>query len=143
MHQSSITSPSPIFAHCMPCLPADLQVYQSAARGKFAKLDARPVITSGMVRGKWLLFAGIVILAGIGAGALSRLRRPRPFAATYQGIRRPQPPGPEIGCMARFRPARVVPVAAPDDGTIEGTPGRRRPGRFRGTASGSNQDTRC
>lgn len=71
------------------------------------------------MRGKWLLFAGVVILAGIGAGALSLLfRSGRPGnAGPAPGV---SPPiGPEVACTGRIQARRVVAVPAPMDGVLE------------------------
>lgn len=70
------------------------------------------------MRGKWLLFGGIVILAGIGAGALSLLRRPASPPAA-QPAAAPPPLGPEIGLTGRIQARNIVPVAATSDGVVE------------------------
>ncbi len=70
------------------------------------------------MRGKWLLFGGIVVLAGIGAGALSLLRRPAAAPAPAQPAAAP-PLGPEVSLSGKIQARRVVPVEAPSDGVME------------------------
>jgi multidrug resistance efflux pump len=75
-----------------------------------------------MVRGKWLLGAGTVILVGIGAGALSLLRR---SAAPAQPGGAPPPApvfGPEISLLGKVQARNVVLIGAPTEGTVEEFP---------------------
>lgn len=72
------------------------------------------------MRGKWLLFSGVVILLAIAAGALSVLYKPpvKPAekkAALPQGIQ----PGDEVALNGKIQAAHVVTVKAPVDGTID------------------------
>jgi HlyD family secretion protein len=70
------------------------------------------------MRGKWLLFAGIVILVGVGGGALSLLRRSTPPA--QPGTPPAQPPlGPEIRFTGKVQASHLVAVPAATSGTIE------------------------
>jgi len=70
------------------------------------------------MRGKWLLFAGAVILAGAGAGALSLLRRSSPPAQLKAAA--PAPVfGPEIGFSGKVQARNLVAVAAATEGTVE------------------------
>lgn len=71
-----------------------------------------------MVQGKWVLAAGVIILAAIGAGALSMLRMkpaakpavPAPAPAVYAG--------PEVELTGSIRAQHVVQVPAPVEGTV-------------------------
>jgi len=71
------------------------------------------------MRGKWLLFGGIVILLAIAAGAISVWRRqakpaPAPVAAPVVAL----PPGTELSLPGKVEARDVVGVQAPSDGTI-------------------------
>ncbi len=70
-----------------------------------------------MVRGRWLLFTGTVVLIGVGAGALSLLRRPSRPAQPKNAVAPVF--GPEIGFTGRVQARNLVPVAATTDGTVE------------------------
>lgn len=70
-----------------------------------------------MVRGKWLLFAGTVILVGVGTGALSLLRRSSPPAQPKTAVAPVF--GSEIGLTGKVQARNIVPVAAAIDGTME------------------------
>lgn len=72
------------------------------------------------MRGKWLLFSGIVILLAIAAGAISVLRKPAPVP------KKPEPVAPvavdvinEVTLIGKIRAAHIVPVGAPVDGTLD------------------------
>lgn len=72
------------------------------------------------MRGKGLLFSGVVILAAIAAGALSLWRReallskPQPVAPAT-----PTPPPSDLTFSGKVRPQHLVTVAAPVDGVFE------------------------
>jgi len=75
----------------------------------------------GMVRGKWLLFGGVVILAAAGAGSflLWRQQNVKPPAPPAQAT--PQTPAitTEVSAAGKIQAQKVVNVSAPIDGTIE------------------------
>ncbi|MBI4876432.1 MAG: hypothetical protein HY822_17490 [Acidobacteria bacterium] len=72
------------------------------------------------MRGKWLLFAGVAILFGIGAGALLQLRRPaRPAPSASRNAAPPPVLGPEISLLGKIQARNVVAVAATTEGTVE------------------------
>lgn len=75
------------------------------------------------MRGKWLLFSGVVILAAIAAGALSLLRKPATEApkkaAVVQPVAEQAPLGDEVTVMGTIRAAHIVTVASSVDGTVE------------------------
>jgi multidrug resistance efflux pump len=77
-------------------------------------------VSSILMRGKWVPVFGIVLLAGITAGALYQLQRhtapaplpkPAPKAAVFSGA--------EIMLPGTVRAHTVVPVAAPIEGTLD------------------------
>jgi multidrug resistance efflux pump len=74
------------------------------------------------MRGKWILFAGIVVFLAAGAGAVVWYKRqapaPRPKAAAVQEL----PKGAEIVLTGKIQAANVVRVAAPLDGVAEEFP---------------------
>jgi multidrug resistance efflux pump len=72
------------------------------------------------MKGKWLLAAGIAVLIGIGAGAISWYRTQqqpavKPAAATDTA----PAPGSEVSLAGKIEALNVVPVPAPVDGTLE------------------------
>src|SRR5690349_179118 len=73
-----------------------------------------------MVRGKWLLAAGTLILLGVAAGALSLLRREsaqkRVETANATSA---EPPARELSLPGMVQAEHVVPVGAPVTGTID------------------------
>ncbi len=73
------------------------------------------------MRGRWLLFAGVVILVAVAAGALSWLRRSPPVAAPPPSSALPPAPlaASEISLPCRIRAQHIIPVGAPVEGTIE------------------------
>jgi macrolide-specific efflux system membrane fusion protein len=73
-----------------------------------------------MVRGKWLLFAGVVILGAIAAGALSVLWK-RPLRQQPAAAATPSPPphGAEVSLGGRIEARHLVAVPAPIEGVIE------------------------
>jgi multidrug resistance efflux pump len=72
-----------------------------------------------MSRGKWLLFAGTVILVGAGGGALSLLRRAAPPAQSKSAPPPASVFGPEIGFVGKVQARNVIPIAATTEGTVE------------------------
>lgn len=74
-----------------------------------------------VVRGKWLLFSGIAVLAAIAAGALSLLRRSAtsPPQVVVPAPSPAPPAGSEVSLPGRIRAHKVVPVPVPIEGTIE------------------------
>lgn len=72
------------------------------------------------MRGKWLLFSGVVILMAIAAGALSVLRKPAPPKAAQSEQKPAGPrPGDEIGLNGKIQAAHMVGVRAPVDGSVD------------------------
>jgi len=79
-------------------------------------------MAQGMIlymRGKWLLFAGTLVLLAIAAGALSLLRRtpskPAPPAPAAPAVFA----GAEVALAGKIRAQHIVPVGVPVDGTLE------------------------
>ncbi|MBI4910932.1 MAG: biotin/lipoyl-binding protein [Acidobacteria bacterium] len=75
------------------------------------------------MRGKWLLFSGIVILVAIAAGALSLLRKPTAEPVKKAAVVAPPEEtttaGDEINLMGTIRAAHIVPVPSSVDGVVE------------------------
>lgn len=71
------------------------------------------------MRGKWVLFAGIVILAAIAAGALSVLYKPSQTHAKKEPVAAAPPAEDEIALNGKLQAAHIVPVPAPIDGVLE------------------------
>lgn len=71
------------------------------------------------MRGKWLLFAGTVLLLSVAAGTLSVLRKPQPGPAAAP----PKPPaeeaGPEVSLPGKIAARNIAAIAAPIDGIVE------------------------
>jgi HlyD family secretion protein len=72
------------------------------------------------MRGKWLLFSGVVILLAVAAGALSVLRKPAP-EPPKKAVEQPvqAPAGDEIALMGKLQAAHIVAIAAPVDGIVD------------------------
>jgi len=72
------------------------------------------------MRGKWLLFSGIVILLAVAAGALSVLRKPPP-EPPRKVVEQPvaAPAGDEVAMMGKLQAAHIVAISAPVDGVVE------------------------
>ncbi len=72
------------------------------------------------MRGKWLLFSGVVILAAMAAGALSVLRKPaaEPPAKVEAAAAAPSL-GDEIGLNGKIQVAHIKAVRAPVDGVVD------------------------
>lgn len=76
----------------------------------------------GIVRGKWLLISGILILLAVAAGTLSWLWRSRTspeVVAPAAPPRRAVFMGSEVSLPGKIRAQHLVPVAVPVEGTIE------------------------
>jgi multidrug resistance efflux pump len=72
------------------------------------------------MRGKWLLFSGIVILLAIAAGALSVLRKPAAEAPKKAAEQPAQTAATdEIAIMGKLQAAHIVPIPAPVDGILD------------------------
>lgn len=74
------------------------------------------------MRGKWVLFGGITILAAIAAGALSvHYRNALPKLSQHAAPAQPSVPAPvaEVSLVGQIQPQHVVNVPAPIDGTVE------------------------
>lgn len=75
------------------------------------------------MRGKWILFGGVTILAAIAAGTLAVYRQHAKPAAAAQEAAKPAAaavaPGPEITLQGRIQAQKVVNVAAPIEGAVE------------------------
>jgi multidrug resistance efflux pump len=75
------------------------------------------------MRGKWILFAGVAILAAIAAGSLAVWRQNLKSAAkAAQPAQKVAPPtfqGSEVSISGRVQAQKVVNVPAPIEGTIE------------------------
>src|SRR5690242_13191091 len=75
-------------------------------------------------RGKWLLLAGVTILAAVAAGSLAVWRQHRAPAAVKTAVAQkaaaPQAfTGTEVNVTGRIQAQKVVNVGAPVDGTVE------------------------
>jgi HlyD family secretion protein len=72
------------------------------------------------MRGKWLLFAGTLILAAAAAGALTWLKRGAPQQSEPPAGAAAVPPAArELSLPGRIQALHVVPVGAPVTGTVE------------------------
>ena len=72
------------------------------------------------MRGKWLLFAGTLILAAAAAGALTWLKRGAPQQSEPSAGAAAVPPAArELSLPGRIQALHVVPVGAPVTGTVE------------------------
>jgi multidrug efflux pump subunit AcrA (membrane-fusion protein) len=74
------------------------------------------------MRGKWALFGGIVILAAIGAGALSVWRKQQapPPPPPKPAVETPTlPPGAEVSLSGKIEAREIVSIQAPSTGTIQ------------------------
>lgn len=73
---------------------------------------------SRAMRGKWILFAGLVVFLSAGFGAWTLLRRQAAPAPKAAGPVEP-PPGAEIRLAGPLRAVNVVQIPAPIDGILE------------------------
>lgn len=70
------------------------------------------------MRGKWVLFAGVVLLAAIGAGAYMWHRKQTPPQQLAKGPAEP-PPGTEITLEGMIRAVERIRIDAPVSGVLE------------------------
>ncbi|MGB9611718.1 MAG: hypothetical protein ACPL7M_12160, partial [Bryobacteraceae bacterium] len=70
------------------------------------------------MRGKWILFAGVVLLGAAGAGAYMWHRRQAPAPPQVQAPAGP-PAGTEITLEGVIRAVERIPINAPVSGVLE------------------------
>ena len=74
------------------------------------------------IRGKWLLFAGVTILAAVAAGSIAVWRqqmKPKPAAVQAPKPAADEWTAPEVSLTGRIQAQKVIPVPVPIEGTIE------------------------
>jgi HlyD family secretion protein len=72
------------------------------------------------MRGKWLLFGGVIILVAVAAGAIQFWLRQRSSAAPAPVKTEPQIyQGNEVSLQGKIRPQKLVAVPSPADGVVE------------------------
>lgn len=78
-----------------------------------------PLLYHEVMRGKWALFGGIVILGAAAAGALTLWRKQSPPPAPAAEAAAPAlPPGTELSLPGKIEAREVVGVQSPSNGTI-------------------------